>query len=96
MQFYLDIVAMMNCSLPLWFIFNVSKLRTESNLYKERVDAQAKELIQWKQRVEELEEKERVANENVGPRFCLTCDTNLRIQAFLSSLTFHDGLRKKL
>lgn len=42
------------------------KLRAESNSYKERVDAQAKELIQWKQRVEELEEKERVANENVG------------------------------
>lgn len=84
---------MLNCSLPLWFIFNVSKLRTESNIYKERVDAQAKELIQWKQRVEELEEKERVANENVGRRFCLTCTNHLRIPAFLSSLSFHDGLR---
>lgn len=44
---------------------SVEELSAESNLYKERVDAQAKELIQWKQRVEELEEKERVANENV-------------------------------
>ncbi|KAL3819299.1 hypothetical protein ACJIZ3_005204 [Penstemon smallii] len=41
------------------------ELRAESNLYKERVDAQAKELSLWKQRVEELEEKERLANENV-------------------------------
>ncbi|XP_042053477.1 paramyosin-like [Salvia splendens] len=44
---------------------SVEELRAESNSYKECVDAQAKELIQWKQRVEELEEKERVANENV-------------------------------
>ncbi|KAI3467615.1 hypothetical protein Pfo_024278 [Paulownia fortunei] len=44
---------------------SVEELRAESNLYKEGVDAQAKELNQWKQRVEELEEKERVANENV-------------------------------
>ncbi|KAL7093808.1 hypothetical protein ACP275_11G062400 [Erythranthe tilingii] len=44
---------------------SVEELRAESNLYKERTDAQAKELNQWKQRVEELEEKERVANENV-------------------------------
>lgn len=29
------------------------------------METQAKELSQWKQRVEELEEKERVANENV-------------------------------
>ncbi|PIN01399.1 hypothetical protein CDL12_26093 [Handroanthus impetiginosus] len=41
------------------------ELRAESNLYKERVDAQVRELSQWKQRVEELEEKERVANDNV-------------------------------
>ncbi|KAH6826688.1 paramyosin [Perilla frutescens var. hirtella] len=44
---------------------SVEELRAESNMYKERVDAQAKELVHWKQRVEELEEKERVANENV-------------------------------
>lgn len=30
------------------------------------MDAQAKELSQWKQQVEELEEKERVAKENVS------------------------------
>ncbi|KAK6139186.1 hypothetical protein DH2020_027065 [Rehmannia glutinosa] len=51
---------------PSLTIFNVAKLRAESNLYKEHVDAQAKELNQWKRQVEELEEKERVANENVG------------------------------
>ncbi|KAL3649820.1 hypothetical protein CASFOL_006223 [Castilleja foliolosa] len=44
---------------------SVEELRVESSLYKERVDAQAKELNHWKQRVEELEDKERVANENV-------------------------------
>ncbi|XP_011086685.2 leucine-rich repeat-containing protein 45 [Sesamum indicum] len=44
---------------------SVEELRAESNLYKEHVDTQTKELNQWKQRVEELEEKERVANENV-------------------------------
>ncbi|KAL6569165.1 hypothetical protein OROHE_003446 [Orobanche hederae] len=38
---------------------------SESNLHKERVDAQARELNHWKKQVEELEEKERVANENV-------------------------------
>lgn len=44
------------------------------------MDAQAKELSQWKQRVEDLEEKERVANENVGSRFCLINDiSHLRI-----------------
>ncbi|XP_051122314.1 uncharacterized protein LOC127245462 [Andrographis paniculata] len=44
---------------------SVDELRTESNLYKERADVQAKELNQLRQRVEELQEKERVANENV-------------------------------
>ncbi|KAL6562693.1 hypothetical protein OROGR_003700 [Orobanche gracilis] len=38
---------------------------SESNLHKERVDAQARELNHWKKQVEELEEKEMVANENV-------------------------------
>lgn len=61
-----NIISTKNFSLPLWLIFNFAKLRAESNAYKERLDAEAKELIQWKQRVEELEEKERVANENVG------------------------------
>ncbi|KAG8366007.1 hypothetical protein BUALT_Bualt17G0031300 [Buddleja alternifolia] len=44
---------------------SVEELRAELNLYKERVDAQTKELNQLKQHLEELEEKERVANENV-------------------------------
>ncbi|KAI3817524.1 hypothetical protein L1987_11317 [Smallanthus sonchifolius] len=43
----------------------VDELRAESSLLKERVEAQAKELLQSKQKLEELEEKERVANENV-------------------------------
>ncbi|KAL8520039.1 hypothetical protein ACS0TY_010826 [Phlomoides rotata] len=43
----------------------VEELRAESKSYKVLMDAQAKELNQWKQRVEDLGEKERVANENV-------------------------------
>lgn len=66
MYFYLNIISTKSFSLPLWLIFNFAKLRAESNSYKERLDAEAKELIRWKQRVEDLEEKERVANENVG------------------------------
>lgn len=53
----------------MWWTFDVAILRAESNLYKERTDVQAKELNLWKQRVEELEEKERVANENVSSEF---------------------------
>lgn len=48
------------------FSFCFAKSRAESSLLKEHVDAQAKELSQWKQQVEELEEKERVAKENVS------------------------------
>ncbi|KAF9606655.1 hypothetical protein IFM89_027699 [Coptis chinensis] len=44
---------------------SVDELRTESSLLKAHVDAQSKELNQRKLRVEELEEKERVANESV-------------------------------
>ncbi|CAA0814107.1 Unknown protein [Striga hermonthica] len=44
---------------------SVEEIRAELNLYKELADAQAKELSQCKLQVEELEEKERVANENV-------------------------------
>jgi len=40
-------------------------LRAESSLLKEHLEAQAKELSQRKLRIEELEEKERQANENV-------------------------------
>lgn len=39
--------------------------RAEANLLRQHVEAQAKELIQRKQKLEELEEKERVANDNV-------------------------------
>ncbi|GER25362.1 paramyosin [Striga asiatica] len=44
---------------------SVEEIRAELNLYKEHADAQAKELSQCKLQLEELEEKERVANENV-------------------------------
>ncbi|KAL3501108.1 hypothetical protein ACH5RR_035557 [Cinchona calisaya] len=40
-------------------------LRQESSLLQLQVEAQTKELNQWKQRVNELEEKERVANANI-------------------------------
>ncbi|XP_031266615.1 paramyosin [Pistacia vera] len=44
---------------------SVEELRAESNLLKEHVESQAKELSHRMRRIEELEEKERVANENV-------------------------------
>ncbi|KAF5945178.1 hypothetical protein HYC85_015406 [Camellia sinensis] len=44
---------------------SVEELRAETSLLKEHVEAQTKELNNRKQRVEELEEKERVSNENV-------------------------------
>ncbi|WOH16599.1 hypothetical protein DCAR_0936157 [Daucus carota subsp. sativus] len=43
----------------------VDELRAEADLLRQHVEAQAKELNQRKQKLEELEEKERVANENV-------------------------------
>lgn len=49
----------------LFYHFALLNQRAESSLLKEHVETQVKELSQWKQRVEELEEKERVANENV-------------------------------
>lgn len=44
---------------------SVDELRAETSLLKEHVEVQANELSLRKQRIEELEEKERVANENV-------------------------------
>ncbi|OMO60290.1 hypothetical protein CCACVL1_24268 [Corchorus capsularis] len=44
---------------------SVEELRAESSVLKEHVEAQAKELNQRLRRIEELEEKERVANESV-------------------------------
>ncbi|KAI7997342.1 Uncharacterized protein LOK49_LG10G00287 [Camellia lanceoleosa] len=44
---------------------SVEELRVEASLLKVNVEAQAKELSYRKQCIEELEEKERVANENV-------------------------------
>lgn len=41
-------------------------LRAESSLLKEHMEAQAKELNHRQRRIEELEEKERVANESVS------------------------------
>ncbi|PSS28547.1 hypothetical protein CEY00_Acc03360 [Actinidia chinensis var. chinensis] len=43
----------------------VAACRAETSLLKEHVEAQTKELNHRNQRIEELEEKERVANENV-------------------------------
>lgn len=44
---------------------SVEELREESSLLKEHLEAYSKELIQRKQRIEELEVKERQANENI-------------------------------
>ncbi|KAI3728357.1 hypothetical protein L6452_16991 [Arctium lappa] len=43
----------------------VDGLRAETSLLKENAEAQAKELMQRKEQVEKLKDKERVANENV-------------------------------
>ncbi|XP_021746490.1 uncharacterized protein At3g49055-like [Chenopodium quinoa] len=43
----------------------VDELRAESSLLKEHLETQSKELSQRKHRIEELEEKERQANENI-------------------------------
>ncbi|KAK1381536.1 E3 ubiquitin-protein ligase RGLG2-like [Heracleum sosnowskyi] len=43
----------------------VDKQRAEMCLLKQHVEGQAKEIIQWKQNTKDIEEKERVANENV-------------------------------
>lgn len=54
---------------PHWYYFCYfiwfSMLRAKSNLLKEHVEAQAKELENRTNRIMELEEKERVANESV-------------------------------
>lgn len=47
------------------YIFCFSTLRAESSLLKAHVEAQAKELENRMHRIMELEEKERIANENV-------------------------------
>ncbi|KAE9610331.1 hypothetical protein Lal_00006397 [Lupinus albus] len=44
---------------------NVDKLRAELSLLKQHIEAQAKELDHRMHRIEELQEKERVANENI-------------------------------
>ena len=44
----------------------LTPLRAELSLLKQHIEAQAKELDHRMHRVEELEEKERVANENVS------------------------------
>lgn len=46
-------------------MYYFTELRAEANLLRQHVEAQAKELIQRKRKLEELEEKDRVANENV-------------------------------
>lgn len=40
-------------------------------LLKQHAEAQTKELIQWKQHTKEIEEKEKVANENVNHHLIL-------------------------
>jgi len=44
----------------------LTALRAELSLLKQHIEAQAKELDQRMRRIEELEEKERVANDNVS------------------------------
>ena len=55
------------------FVFYFTKLRQETNLLRQQYDAQAQEHIQRKQDVEELEEKEKTAKENVSLIFACVC-----------------------
>lgn len=50
----------------LCYMYCFAGLRAESSLLKEHMEAQAKELNHRQRRIEELEEKERVANESVS------------------------------
>lgn len=49
-----------------FFAYCFTALRAELSLLKQHIEAQAKELVHRMHRIEELEEKERVANENVS------------------------------
>lgn len=53
-------------------------LRAELSLLKQHVEAQAKELDHRMRRIEELEEKERVANESV----CYLCSIDCSVIDF--------------
>lgn len=46
-------------------VFYLTIPRQETSLLRQQAEAQAKDLVQRKQKVEELEEKEKTANENV-------------------------------
>ena len=52
--------------MPFFSAYFFYVLRAESSVLKEHVEAQAKELNHRMHRIEELEEKERVANESVS------------------------------
>ncbi|CAI9296414.1 unnamed protein product [Lactuca saligna] len=54
---------------------------SESSLLKEHVEAQRKELLQRKQEVEEVEEKERIANENLKKKINLKEETAAAVMA---------------
>lgn len=49
-----------------FFAYCLTALRAELSLLKQHIEAQTKELDHRMHRIEELEEKERVANENVS------------------------------
>ena len=53
-------------SLLFFFAYCLTALRAELSLLKQHIEAQVKELDHRMHRIEELEEKERVANENVS------------------------------
>lgn len=62
------ILAVSSCAdFIIFFVaYCLTTLRAELSLLKQHIEAQAKELDHRMHRVEELEEKERVANENVS------------------------------
>lgn len=66
-------------------VFYLTEPRRETSLLKQQAEAQAEELIRKKQKVEELEEKEKTANENVtiSLHLSLYCLVNASISEML-------------
>lgn len=66
-QSFTILIFYLSCIDHLFFCLHlITVLRAESSLLKEHIEAQSKELSHRMHRIEKLEEKERVANENVS------------------------------
>jgi cell division protein FtsL len=63
---YIFVVSSCADVITFFFAYCLTTLRAELSLLKQHIESQTKELDHRMHRVEELEEKERVANENVS------------------------------